>query len=334
MRRSGRFLAVLACTLTLLAPQAARAGSAFVCGPPRCLDVAVPYPSTLKVPDDHVRILLPPHYNPSGPGYPVLYLLHGAGDTYRSWTDNTDVASFSQRFRLIVVMPDGGRNADAGWYSNWKDGSRDWESFHIHVLIPWIDSHFDTLGTGHRAIAGLSMGGFGAMSYAARHPWLFAAAASFSGAVDTRYLAPASGVGFTAFHDRFGTPDDRVWGNQTTDSKTWAAHNPTDLAGALRCMSLFIATGNGTPGGPAGDDPSNPGGYFIEQFIWQMNLSFTRALDNAGVPYHADFYGGGYHGWPYWQMDLHWALPGLFRAIEPSRRAGACAVPAGRSVAS
>src|SRR6266516_1840778 len=173
------------------------------------------------------------------------------------------------------------------------------------------------------------MGGFGAMSYAARHPGLFAAAASFSGAVDTRYLSPASGIGFTAFHDQFGTPDDRVWGNQATDSQTWAAHNPTDVAADLKCTSLWIATGNGTPDGPAGDDPSNPGGYAIEQFIWQMNLSFMRALDAAGVPYRRNLYGGGYHGWPYWQYALHWALPGMVRVIKRGGTGNACATDFG-----
>src|SRR5205823_6607902 len=189
--------------------------------------------------------------------YPVLFLLHGAGDTYQTWTQNTDVEAFTAPLPLIIVMPDGGHGGappnEAGWYSDWLDGSRQWETFHTSVLVPYIDEHFRTLGAGHRAVAGLSMGGFGAMSYAARHPGLFRAAASFSGAVDTRYLSPASGVGFTAFHNQFGTPDDRVWGNQLTDSDTWAAHNPTDQAAKLKCTALWIATGNGAPGGPAGD---------------------------------------------------------------------------------
>ena len=310
-----RTLAALLLLIAILTPHRARAADEFRCAPPRCLDVAVPYPSTLRVPDDHVRILLPAHYDPGGRGYPVLYLLHGAGDTYQTWTENTDVAALTNRYRLIVVMPDGGHDANAGWYSDWKDGSRDWESFHIHVLIPWVDSHFDTLGAKHRGIAGLSMGGFGAMSYAARHPGLFAAAASFSGAVDTQYVSPVSGVAFAELNDRYGTPDGRVWGDQSTDSATWAAHNPTALAPKLKGTKLWIATGDGAPGGAEGDDPQNPGGYMIEQFIWQMNLSFTRALDDAGVPHHDWFYSGGYHGWPYWQADLHWALPGLYRAI-------------------
>src|SRR5437773_7393562 len=107
-------------------------------------------------------------------------------------------------------MPDGGHDANAGWYSDWVEGSRQWETFHTSVLVRYVDRHFRTLGGGHRAVAGLSMGGFGAMSYAARHRGLFTAAASFSGAVDTRYVEPASGIGFNVFHDMFGTPDDRV----------------------------------------------------------------------------------------------------------------------------
>jgi diacylglycerol O-acyltransferase / trehalose O-mycolyltransferase / mycolyltransferase Ag85 len=225
------------------------------------------------------------------------------------------VQDFSAAFPVIIVMPDGGHDADAGWYSDWVDGSRQWETFHIQVLIRWVDHHFRTLRRGHRAVAGLSMGGFGAMSYAARHPTLFRAAASFSGAVDTRFAEPLSGLAFTSLHDMFGTPDDRVWGNQVTDEETWRAHNPTDRAGDLAGIALFLASGTGTPGGPAGDDPSNPGGYLIEQAIFQMNLSFTRALDQAAVPYTTDFYPGGYHGWPYWQRELHWALPQIVPLI-------------------
>jgi len=278
--------------------------------------VVVPVHPGDIVPEPTVRVILPAGYDAAGSiRYPVLYLLHGAGDTYKTWTQNTDVLAFSAAYPIIIVMPDGGRNGEAGWYSDWVDGSRDWESFHIGTMIDFIDATFPTLGAGHRAIAGLSMGGFGAMSYAARHDDLFQAAASFSGAVDTRYGAPVSGVAFGALHDRFGTPNDDVWGNQLTDAGEWKAHNPTDRVADLDDVELFLATGTGTPGGPAGDDPSNPGGYGIEFFIFQMNLSFARALTLAGIPFHEDFYVGGYHGWPYWQRELHWALPQMLDVI-------------------
>lgn len=312
MKRILSALSLLACAAVLVV---ARADAS--CPQPRCLDLAVPVPAGLIVPDATVRVILPVGYDPQGATrYPVLYLLHGAGDSYKTWTENTDVLAFSAAYPVIIVMPDGGRSPDSGWYSDWVDESRDWESFHIGVLIDYIDASFATLGDGHRAVAGLSMGGFGAMSYAARHPDLFEAAASFSGLVDTRYLTPTSGISYTLLHDQFGTPNENVWGNQLLDAETWAAHNPTDLVGNLAGKELFVATGTGTPGGPAGDDPTNVGGYLIEHFIWQINLSFLHALDAAGVPYHKDFYLGGYHGWPYWERELHWALPQMIAEID------------------
>jgi S-formylglutathione hydrolase FrmB len=306
--------------LALAAAAITAAPALAACIAPRCQDVVVPLPSGVYVPDSTVRVLLPAGYaeHPTT-RYPVLYLLHGAGDTYATWTQNTDVEAFTADLPLIIVMPDGGHNGDppnpAGWYSDWKDGSRQWETFHIDVLIPYIEASYRTLGAGHRAVAGLSMGGFGAMSYAARHPGLFRAAASFSGAVDTQYGAPVSGIGFATLQSEFGTPGPGVWGDQLADADTWSAHNPKARAADLAGTELFVATGSGTPGGPAGDDPNNPGGYALESFILQMNLSFASALTQAGVPFQQDFYTGGYHGWPYWQRELHWALPQMLPLI-------------------
>lgn len=306
-----RLLALLLVAASLVAAPARAAG--FVCAPPRCQDVAVPVPAGLKVPEARVRVLLPMGYD-GVREYPVLYLYHGVGDTFATWTNNTDVDQMTRGLDLIVVMPDSGRGPDAGWYSDWVDDSRDWETFHIAVMIPYIDGAFATLGDGHRAVAGLSMGGFGAMHDAARNPGLFELAASFSGAVDTRYLAPASGLGFKLAHDRFGTPDERIWGDQLLDEQIWRAHNPTDLVEQLRGTELLIATGNGLPGGRY-ENTGDPGGYAVEQVIWQMNLSFVRALDAARVPHTDNFYGAGQHGWPYWEDALAWALPHIMAAI-------------------
>lgn len=293
----------------LVAAMVSPADAQDACVPPRCHDVSVPLPPGVSAPENTVRILLPDGYGAGCGLYPVLYLLHGVGDTYRTWTENTDVAAFSADLPLIVVMPDGGHTPDAGWYSDWEDGSRQWETFHTEVVVDFVDRSYRTLGDGHRAVMGNSMGGFGAMSYAARHPDLFVAAASFSGAVDTMYGYPASGAGFAAANEQFGTPDERVWGDQVTHEENWRAHNPTDRAADIAGTEIFVATGTGTPGGPEGDDPSNPGAYAVEEFILQMNVSFAAALTREGVPFTEDFYPGGYHGWPYWERGLHWALP-------------------------
>lgn len=286
---------------------------------PCVVERAVPLPAGVAFGaiDPRVRILLPRAYD-GRRRLPVLYLLHGAGDTYRTWVDNTDVESFAAGLGVVVVMPDGGRSPDSGWYSDWADGSRRWESFHIGVLIPWVDATFATLADrAHRGVAGLSMGGFGAMSYAGRHPELFGAAATFSGAVDTQLYGPLEAGGFALAHDYAGTPDERVWG-EWSDPR-WTEHNPAALAraGRLRGLSgrLWVVTGTGTPGGPAGDDPANPAGYGIEQLCWQLNQSFELALRQSGTAFVDRSYLGGLHSWPYWQYALHLVLPDLARAI-------------------
>ena len=115
-----------------------------------------------------VRVLLPANYAAYPKSrYPVLYLLHGCCDNYRSWT-GLGVEALTDGLPLIVVMPDGG---PGGFYSDWYNfgsfGPPRWEDYHINHLIPWIDANYRTVDNrGGRAIAGLSMGGF-AMSYAA-----------------------------------------------------------------------------------------------------------------------------------------------------------------------
>jgi len=281
------------------------------CPPPRCMTVTVPVTPGLIVPDNRVNVILPDGYDPTQT-YPVLYLLHGGGGSYHEWTDNTDIVSFSSAYRIIIAMPDSGGTPSAGWYADWIDGSRQWESFHIKDVIPYIESTFH--GNGNRAIAGLSMGGYGTMYYAAKYPSLFKAAASFSGAVDIRLADPVTGLAFVLIHNYEGTPSDKVWGNPITDDANWRAHNPTDLVNNLRGLKLFIACGNGFPGGTH-EDPSNPGAYFIEGGAYQMNLSFVRALNGAHIPHTDRFYGPGQHSWPYWQDDLHWVLPQIMQTL-------------------
>ena len=92
------------------------------------------------------------------------------------------------------------------------------------------------------------MGGFGTFTYAARHPDLFTAALSMSGAVDTT-LVP--GV-IDAISGSDGGPPGSLWGPFETQAVRWRAHNPLDLAENLRGLALWLRTGNGQPGGPLG----------------------------------------------------------------------------------
>src|SRR5207302_11234669 len=149
----------------------------------------------------HVDVLLPPGYCPASTArYPVLYLLHGHGGHYSDWV-NHGVDGVVGDLPAIVVMPDGGYD---GFYSDWYGSDLDghspepppaWETFHLRELLPWVDATYRTIpDRAHRAVAGLSMGGLGAMTYAAHRPDLFVAAGSFSGFLEPDLLYPLAPV--------------------------------------------------------------------------------------------------------------------------------------------
>jgi S-formylglutathione hydrolase FrmB len=263
----------------------------------------------------HVAILLPPHYDPADTAtrYPVLYLLHGHGGHYSDWTQHGIEALIGGR-KMIVVMPDGGYD---GWYSDWYGTDVDghsgsvapgWETYHVDELLPWVDRTFNTFGDRQgRAIAGLSMGGFGAMSYAARHPDLFAAAGAFSGAVDIDDGWPVgSGTqGLAANLPDRKEPDNCVWGDPATEDVVWRTHDPTELAGNLAAVPVSLWFGNGEPGDASPGAPQwSPGAGATEAGVNQENQGFIAALRAAGHSPYVDSYGAGIHGWFYWERDL------------------------------
>jgi diacylglycerol O-acyltransferase / trehalose O-mycolyltransferase len=151
------------------------------------------------------------------------------------------------------------------------------------------------------------MGGFGAMSYAARHPDLFSWAAAFSGAVDIVNNAPVAAVIDIETPADGGKPGDQ-FGDRVLDVDNWRAHNPWDLASNLRHTTLRLDTGNGQPG------PYDQGRLMpdvIEQQVHEMNVSLHDKLSSLHIPHVWDDYGPGTHSWPYWQRDLRQALPSL-----------------------
>jgi S-formylglutathione hydrolase FrmB len=262
-----------------------------------------------------VRILLPANYDSMDEHhYPVLYLLHGASGDRTSWTGTGqgDAEALTAKLPLIVVMPDGGRGGFyTNWFNNGAGGRPRWEDWHIKQLIPWVDSHYRTLAVRReRAIAGLSMGGFGTFTYAARHPDLFTAALSLSGAVDP--LVPP-GIGpsiIDAIAASDGGPPGSLWGPVATQELRWRAHNPYDLAENLRGLQLWLRTGNGQPGGPFGGSNTIDG---IELGVFVMATEVHKRLRALHIPHVFDDYGPGHHLWPYWNRGLKQTLPAIMK---------------------
>jgi S-formylglutathione hydrolase FrmB len=131
-----------------------------------------------------IRIFLPSGYA-ADPGrrWPVTYFLHGGGGT----VDDAAAAPALRSDSMITVVPDGGLK---GWYADWlmqntAMGAANWETFHLRQVVPFIDANLRTLpDRAHRAVAGLSMGGTGALHYAEARPDLFGHTASLSGGID------------------------------------------------------------------------------------------------------------------------------------------------------
>jgi len=122
--------------------------------------------------------LLPEHYDTLR-SYPVLYLLHGYGGDHRNWTDLTDLASYGERLGVIIIMPEGANS----WYVNsaGEPGKR-YEDLIVCDYPAHVEGRF-AVDTTRRAIAGLSMGGYGAIMMSLRHPKQFRFAGSLSGAL-------------------------------------------------------------------------------------------------------------------------------------------------------
>ncbi|WP_141579869.1 alpha/beta hydrolase family protein [Actinomadura sp. WMMA1423] len=273
-----------------------------------------------------VRVLLPTGYDRRpGARYPVLYLFHGTSGRASDWVDRGGAEKTTAGRPLITVMPDAGFDGDGGgWFTDWADprtrlGPSRWETFHVDQLIPWIDRNLRTVPRREgRAVAGLSQGGFGAMSYAARHPALFVSAASFSGAPDIAY-DPVVSVGATgvvsyiaAVED--GVSPDAIFGSRTANAINWRGHDPATLAPNLRGMRLELHTATGAPG-PLDPPVPDPVAIGIEALTHVSTVSFHRRLDALEIPSRYDDHVLGTHTFPYWARDLREHIGPLMRTF-------------------
>jgi putative tributyrin esterase len=229
------------------------------------------------------RIYLPHAYSASTRRFPVLYLLHGLYGDYRNWDTMTHLARYMAGRDCIVVMPDAGNS----WYANSISQPADrFEDFIAKDLVVEIDHRYRTVRERQgRAVAGLSMGGYGAIKFALKYPEEYVFAGSLSGALDAaRDLANQ----VAEYHDQLikvlGKGDNPVRG----ENDVFALLKKTDPA---QVPYLYLACGS------------------ADRFL-KINREFVSELSARKIAYEYHETPGG-HDWQYWDRAVRPMLDAL-----------------------
>jgi putative tributyrin esterase len=229
------------------------------------------------------HVVLPTNYNDkaaNGQRYPVLYLLHGLFGSFSNWVRLTDIVEYSSRYRFIIVTPEG----EGGWYSDKlaKDGNR-YESYIIKELIPEVDKKYRTLDRrDRRMIAGLSMGGYGAVKFGLKYPDMFFLAGSFSGAIGAATLTEKEipGAVGKSIDEIFGPPGSAI--RQANDTFDIVRRATPETIKQFPFLYLDCGT---------------------EDFLFQNNRMFVELLVDKRVPHEYRELPGA-HNWEYWNRQV------------------------------
>lgn len=233
-------------------------------------------------------IYFPPGYETSDRSYPVLYLLHGYSDDETGWIQFGEANSIADKgiangdiTPCIIVMPDG----KVSWYNNSFDGKDPWEDMFVKEFIPYIEKEYRIRTKKEfRAIAGLSMGGYGSLSLAMRHPDLFSSCVAMSSGTFTDEEIVADDTNDHYFGNIYGVK------TSTSVSEHWKANNPLHLLDSvdpkkLKSIRFYI---------DCGDD----------DFLYKGNSALHVKMRDLGIP-HEYRVRNGSHSWSYWRTGLY-----------------------------
>ncbi len=235
-------------------------------------------------------IYLPADYNTSQRNYPVLYLLHGYTDNETNWIQTGQMKTIADRaiakqeaVPMIIVMPD----AWDSWYINQYDGKAPYEDMFFEELIPYMEKTYrirkDKEG---RAIAGLSMGGYGSFLYSLHHPDMFCACAPLSAAVFDDEMIQKRKESHKDLFMRLLGPDDTHW-QQNSVLNLLASLDKNNLPR----IRYYI---------DCGDDDA----------LLDGNFEAHRIMREKGLLHEFRVRDGG-HTWTYWRT----ALPDVLKFV-------------------
>ncbi len=246
-----------------------------------------------KILNKEVRytIYLPPDYETSSRYYPVLYLLHGYTDNDIGWIQFGEANSIADKAisngeiaPMILVMPDGG----VSWYINNYNDSVRYEDFFFKEFIPYIESHYRILTEKRfRAISGLSMGGYGSLVYALKHPDMFSSCVAFSPAIYTdQEIIDMKG---DWWKNVLGVVFNSELNGKNRISKQWEDNDPFYLVkngdiNKIKSVRYYLDCGD-------------------NDFLYKGNAAFHVLLRDLNIP-HVYLMREGTHSWTYWRSGL------------------------------
>jgi S-formylglutathione hydrolase FrmB len=233
-------------------------------------------------------VILPPSYDADKTRkYPVLYFFHGLGDNEQMFIHAggfnlvEDLWEHGQLGEFLIATP----NAGGSFYINSRDGALRYEDFLVQEFLPGIESRYRTrAGRANRAVSGVSMGGYGALHLAFRHPELFSSVSAHSPAIIDRlpaFTAPTQGgsIRTRILGGTFGSPPDPAF---------WDRNSPLTLARTSNLAGLKIYF-------DCGDH---------DDFAFETGATaLDRILTSRRIPHEAHIYPGR-HDWPYFAEHL------------------------------
>lgn len=229
------------------------------------------------------RVYVPDEYKTNTTKeFPVIYLLHGLTGHYNDWGDRSKVKQLAAKGRFIIVMPEG----NDSWYTDSRQTGEFYQSYVVSELMPEINRQYRTRNTrDQRAIAGLSMGGYGALKFGISHYRDFALVGSFSGAFVTNRWSESVGG-----NKLIGKSLDRVYGglNNGADRQSNDIFKIAEGGNPATWPYIYLACGT-------------------EDIFIKVNQEFKGLLVKRGLQegehFEAHFTKGG-HTWPYWSEQI------------------------------
>jgi S-formylglutathione hydrolase FrmB len=235
-------------------------------------------------------VIVPDRYKKSKQNFPVLYLLHGGQGSFRDWLtlppDKLLLHKMADFYNLIIVTPEGG--GTSYYFDSPLDKSSQYETFSATEVTEAVDKAYRTIREKKgRAIAGLSMGGHGAMYIAARHPELYCAAGSMSGVMN---INTATWKVPEAFAKSRAENFARLLGPPKDSANPYTDYTIVGMTDKLKANDVRLILDCG-----------------VDDFLIETARDLHRRLVANGTP-HDYTERPGKHDWPYWQNALAYQL--------------------------